>query len=72
MFMICSCYCFIMLILCFQYKDNSYDSDDNPLSQFVLNSKAEVYEEDEILEDEQEEDKEYYYRTDNEDMCIPV
>ena len=40
-----------MLILCFQYKDNSYNSDDIPLAQLVLKRKAEAYEEDESLED---------------------
>ena len=70
--LICSCYFFIMILLYFHYTDNSYDSDDIPLSQLVLKRKAEAYEEDEILEDEQEEDEEYIYETDDEGMCILV
>ena len=39
-----------MLLLYFQYADNSYDSKDIHLAQFVLKCKVEAYEEDEILE----------------------
>ena len=66
------CYYFIIIILYFHYTDNSYDRDDIPLTQFVLKRKTEFYEEDEILEDEQEEDKESIYETDDEGMCILV
>ena len=48
-----------MLLLYFHYTYNSYDSNDIPLTQLVLKRKAEVYDEDEILEYEQEEDEEY-------------
>ena len=48
-----------MLLLYFHYIDNSYDSDDIPLTQFFLKRKSELNEEDEISEDEQEEDEEY-------------
>ena len=61
-----------MLLLYFYYTDNSYDSDDISLSQFVLKRTSDAYEEDKILEDEQEEDGEYIYRTDDEGMCILV
>ena len=61
-----------MILLYFHYTDNSYDSDDIPLSQLVLKRKAKVYKEEEILEDEQEEDEESIYRADDEGMCIPV
>ena len=37
-----------MLLLYFHYTDNSYYSDDIPLSQLVFKRKAEAYEEDEI------------------------
>ena len=57
MFLIFSCYCFIMLLLYFHYTDNIYDSDDISLAQLVIRRKAEAYDEDEILEDEQEEDE---------------
>ena len=51
MFLKCSWFCFIMLLLYFHYTDKSYDSDDNiPISQLVLKRKA--------LDDEQEEDEE--------------
>ena len=43
-----------MILLYFHYTDNSYDSDDIPLSELVLKRKAEAYEEEEILEDGQE------------------
>ena len=59
MTLICSCYCFIMILLYFHYTDNSYDSADILLTQFFLKPKSELNEEDEILEDEQEEDEEY-------------
>ena len=72
MFLMCSCYCFIMIILYFHYTDNSYNSDDIPLYQLVIKRKAEAYEEDEILEDEQEEYEESIYGTDDEGMCILV
>ena len=61
-----------MLLLYFHYTDNSYDSHDIPLSQLVLNHKSEAYEEEDILEDEQEEDEEYNIATDDEGMCIRV
>ena len=57
MFLKCSWFCFIMFILYFHYIDKSYDSDDIPLSELVLKRKAKAYEEEEILEDEQEEDE---------------
>ena len=38
----------------------------------VLKRKSEAYEEDEILEDEQEEYEESIYEIDYEVMCIPV
>ena len=72
MILVCSCYCFIMLLLYCHYTDNSYDSDDIPLTQLVLNRKSESNEKDEILEDEQEEDEESIYETDDEGMCIFV
>ena len=72
MILVCSLYCFIMLLLYFHYTDNSYGSDDIPLSQLVLKHKAEAYEEDKILEDEQEEDEESIIATDDEGMCIRV
>ena len=43
-----------MLLLYFHYTYNSYNSNDIPLSWLVLKRKAEAYEEDEILEDEQD------------------
>ena len=61
-----------MIILYFHYIDNSYDSDDIPLSQLGLKRKAEAYEEEEILEDKKEEDEEYIYTTDDEDIFIRV
>ena len=59
-----------MLLLYFHYTDNSYDRDDIPLSNLVLKCKAEAYEEEENLEDEQEEDEEYNIATDDEGMCM--
>ena len=61
-----------MFLLYFQYIDNSYDSDDIPLTQLFLKSKPELNEEDEIWEDEQEQDEEYISETDDEGMCIIV
>ena len=61
-----------MLLLYFRYIDNSYDSDDIPLTQLVIMCKSESNEEDEILEDEQEEDEESIYETGDEVMCILV
>ena len=61
-----------MLLICFHYTDNSYDSNDIPLTQLFLKRKSESNEEDEILEDEQEEDEESIYETDDEGMCILV
>ena len=61
-----------MLLLYFHYTDNSYDSNYIPLAQLVLKRKAEVYEEDEIWEDEQEEYGESIYGTDDESMCLLV
>ena len=61
-----------MLLLYFHYTDNSYDSDDIPLSRLGLKRKAEAQEEEEILEDEQEEDEESIIATDDEGMCIFV
>ena len=72
MFLKCSWFCFIMLLLYFHYTDKSYDSDDIPLSELVLKRKAEAYEEEEILEDEQEEDEVSNIATDDEVMCICV
>ena len=72
MFLKCSWFCFIMLLLYFHYTYNIYDGNDIPLSQLVLKRKAEAYEEEEILEDEQEEDEESIIATDDEGMCIPV
>ena len=72
MIMVCSCYCFIMLLLYCHYTDNSYNSDDITLTQLFLNRKSESNEKDEILEDEQEEDEESIYETDDEGMCIFV
>ena len=72
MFLICSWFCFVILLLYFHYTDNSYDSDDIPLSELVLKRKAEAYEKKEILEDEQEEDEEYIIATDDEGMCVRV
>ena len=57
MFLKCSWFCFIMFILYFHYIDKSYDSDDIPLSELVLKLKSKAYEEEEILEGEQEEDE---------------
>ena len=51
MFLKCSSFCFIVLLLYFHYTDNSYYSYDYiPISQLVLKRKA--------LNDEQEEDEE--------------
>ena len=61
-----------MLLLYFYHTDSIYNSNDIPLSQLVLKRKAEAYEEDEILEDEQEEDEESVYQTYDEGMCIIV
>ena len=61
-----------MLLLDFHYIDNSYIRDDITLTLLVLKRKSDLDEEDEILEDEQEEDKEYIYKTDDEGMCILV
>ena len=61
-----------MLLLYFHYIDNSYDSNDIPLTQFFLKRKSELNEEDEISEDEQEEDEEYMCETYDEGMCIIV
>ena len=61
-----------MILLYFHYTDNSYDSNDTPLSQLFLKRKAEAYEEDEIMEDEQEEDEESIYETDDKGICILV
>ena len=61
-----------MLILYFHYTDNSYDSDDIPLYKLVLKRNAKAYEEEEILEDEQEENEESNIATDDEGMCIRV
>ena len=61
-----------MLLLYFHYTDNSQYSNDITLPQLVLKRKAEAYEEDENLEDEQEEDEESIYGTDDEGMCIIV
>ena len=46
-----------MLLLYFHYTENSYDSNDIPLTQLVIKLKSELNEEDEISEDEQEEDE---------------
>ena len=72
MFLKCSWFCFIMLLLYFHYTYNSYDSDDIPLYELVLKRKAEAYDEEEILEDEQKEDEEFNIATDDEGMCIRV
>ena len=69
MFLKCSWFCFIILLLYFHYTDNSYDI---PLSELVLKRKAKAYEEEEILEDEQEGEEEYNIATDDEGMCILV
>ena len=59
MFLKCSWFCFIMLLLYVHYTDKSYDSnDDIPISQLVLKRKTKAYEEEESLDDEQEEDEE--------------
>ena len=47
-----------MLLLYFHYTDNSYDSDDIPISELVIKRKAKAYEEEESLDNEQEEDEE--------------
>ena len=72
MIMICSCYCFIMLLLYFHFTYNSYNSNDIPLTQLVLKRKSESNEEDGILEDEQEGDEEYIYKTYDEGMGIII
>ena len=72
MFLKCSWFCFIILILYFHYTDNSYDSDDIPLPELVLMRKAKSYEEEEILEDEQDEYEESNITNDDEGMCIRV
>ena len=46
-----------MILLYFHYTENSYDSNDIPLTQLVIKLKSEFNKEDEILEDEQEEDE---------------
>ena len=46
-----------MLLLYFHYTENSYDSNDIPLTQLVIKLKSELNEENEISEDEQEEDE---------------
>ena len=61
-----------MIILYFHYTENSYDSNDIPLTQLVLKHKSELNEEDDILEHEQEEDEESIYKTYDEGMCILV
>ena len=70
MFLKCSWFCFIMLLLYFHYTDNSYDSNEITLSKLVLKRKSELNEEDEILEDDQEEDEGYMIATVDEGMCI--
>ena len=60
MFLKCSWFCFIMLLLYFHYKDKSYDSaDDIPISQLVLKRKAKAYEDEKRFDAEQEEYEEY-------------
>ena len=53
MFLKCSWFCLIMLILYFHYTDNIYDSDDIPISELVLKHKAKAYEKEESLDGEQ-------------------
>ena len=72
MFLKCSRFCFIMLLLYFHYTDNSYDIDDIPLPELVLKRKEKAYEEEEILDNEQEEDEETNIETDDEGMFICV
>ena len=73
MFLKCSWFCFIMLLLYFHYTDKSYDrNDDIPISQLVLKRKAKAYEEEEMLDDEQEEDEESNIATDDEGMRFHV
>ena len=64
MFLKCSWFCFVMLLLYVHYTDKSYDSDDDtPISQLVLKRKANAYEEEESLDDEQEKDEESNLKT---------
>ena len=77
----------VMLILRWRYDyifffayiwiDKSYDSDDLPLTQMVLQRNSEVNDGDKIPEDEEDdasfrEDNEFSYETDDEGMCILV
>ena len=72
MFLKISWFFFIMLLLYFHYTDNSYDSNDIPISELALKRKAKAYEEEESLDDEQEEDEEYNIATDDDGMFISV